>query len=233
MYPFIYPIIPMIPTINEKPPTLYSLLNAIVNYGNDNPVKINELAKNGRTTIFDFDYPLSSNINKEEFETLILNKFMMRRIGFDTLTAFKLQLNVKLNEIMPMYNMLFDSLKDWDLFDGELTEHNSIDNKNIDNTSTVVNNTNNTSDRRYSNTPQNRLNDIKNGSYVTDYNFDQDTSNSNANGNNKTTENNTLNETTKRTLADKVSAYKNFIESKQNIYSMIFKDLNVLFYGIV
>lgn len=233
MYPFIYPIIPMIPTINEKPPTLYSLLNAIVNYGNDNPVKINELAKNGRSTIFDFDYPLSSNINKEEFETLILNKFMMRRIGFDTLTAFKLQLNVKLNEIMPMYNMLFDSLKDWDLFDGELTEHNSIDNRNIDNTSTVVNNTNNTSDRRYSNTPQNRLNDIKNGSYVTDYNFDQDTSNSNANGNNKTTENNTLNETTKRTLADKVSAYKNFIESKQNIYSMIFKDLNVLFYGII
>lgn len=233
MYPFIYPIIPMIPTMNEKPPTLYSLLNAIVNYGNDNPVKISELAKNGRTTIFDFDYPLSSNINKEEFETLILNKFMMRRIGFDTLTAFKLQLNVKLNEIMPMYNMLFDSLKDWDLFDGELTEHNSIDNRNIDNTSTVVNNTNNTSDRRYSNTPQNRLNDIKNGSYVTDYNFDQDTSNSNANGNNKTTENNILNETTKRTLADKVSAYKNFIESKKNIYSMIFKDLNVLFYGIV
>ena len=35
------------------------------------------------------------------------------------------------------------------------------------------------------------------------------------------------------TLSDKVSAYKNFIESKQNIYSMIFKDLNVLFYGIV
>lgn len=233
MYPFIYPIIPMIPTMNEKPPTLYSLLNAIVNYGNDNPVKISELAKNGRSTIFDFDYPLSVNINKEEFETLILNKFMMRRIGFDTLTSFKLQLNVKLNEIMPIYNMLFDSLKDWDLFDGELTEHNSVDNRNIDNTSTVVNNTNNTSDRRYSNTPQNRLTDIKNGSYITDYNFDQDNLNSNANGTNKTNENNILNETTKRTLADKVSAYKNFIESKENIYSMIFKDLNVLFYGIV
>ena len=38
------------------------------------------------------------------------------------ITAFKIALNVKLNEIMPVYNKMFDFLDGWDLFnDGEKT----------------------------------------------------------------------------------------------------------------
>lgn len=107
---------PPIPPICDKPPTLYSLLESIVNYGKDDKQKIKDLAKYGRSTIFDFDYPLSNYINKEKFETMILNHFLMRRIGFETFTAFQIQLNVKLNEIMPVYNKMFDSLENWDLF---------------------------------------------------------------------------------------------------------------------
>ena len=98
MLMFHYMMIPLLNNINTEPPTLYSLMNSIVNYNNPNPVKISELSKNARTTIFNFDYPLSTNVSREAFETMILNHFLMRRIGFDTVTLFNIQLNVKLNE---------------------------------------------------------------------------------------------------------------------------------------
>ena len=150
---FHYMMMPLFHNINTEPPTLYSLMNSIVNYNNPNPVKISELSKNARTTIFNFDYPLSSKVTKEEFEVMILNKFMQRRIGFQTFTAWQLQLNVKLNEIMPLYNKLFDALDGWDLFnDGEQVTRDVTDNRVIDGTSSQSGSgtTNQTSDRRYS-----------------------------------------------------------------------------------
>ena len=89
---------PNIPDINLNPPTLYSLLESIVNYGKDDKTKIKDLAKVGRTEIFDFDYDLTDRLTREEFETHILNHYLMRRIGFETLTAFKKQHNCKINE---------------------------------------------------------------------------------------------------------------------------------------
>lgn len=109
---WLYPI----PDLNLEPPTIYSFLESIVNYGKTEKTKIKDLAKVGRTEIFDFDYPLSSKVSREYFETQILNHYLMRRIGFETLTAFKIQLNCKLNEIMPIYNKLFDSIDTLDFF---------------------------------------------------------------------------------------------------------------------
>ena len=175
---FHYMMMPIFHNINTEPPTLYSLMNSIVNYNNPNPVKISELSKNARTTIFNFDYPLSSKVTKEEFEVMILNKFMQRRIGFQTFTAWQLQLNVKLNEIMPLYNKLFDALDGWDLFnDGEQVTRDVTDNRVIDGTSTQIGSgtTNQISDRRYSELPQNQIADVQNGTYLTTYNYDTDT----------------------------------------------------------
>ena len=131
-------LVPFVPCINERPPTIYSLLESIVNYGKDDKTKIKDLASAGRSTIFDFDYPLSNKITKEDFEKMILNHFLMRRIGFETLTAFKIQLNVKLNEIMPMYNKLIDLLYSENAF-GEITKRTGFDNRIIDNTSNTTN----------------------------------------------------------------------------------------------
>ena len=175
---FHYMMMPIFHNINTEPPTLYSLMNSIVNYNNPNPVKISELSKNARTTIFNFDYPLSSKVTKEEFEVMILNKFMQRRIGFQTFTAWQLQLNVKLNEIMPLYNKLFDALDGWDLFnDGEQVTRDVTDNRVIDGTSTQSGSgtTNQTSDRRYSELPQDNITNVQNGTYLTTYNYDTDT----------------------------------------------------------
>ena len=235
---FHYMMMPLFPNINTEPPTLYSLMNSIVNYNNPNPVKISELSKNARTTIFNFDYPLSSKVTKEEFEVMILNKFMQRRIGYQTFTSWQLQLNVKLNEIMPLYNKLFDSLEGWDLFnDGEQVTRDVTDNRVIDGTSTQTGSgtTNQTSDKRYSELPQNQITDVQNGTYLTTYNYDTDTGSTTQNSSTTTKSDDTgnLKETIKRSPSDKIKIYQEFIQNKNNIYTMIFKDLDTLFYQIV
>lgn len=233
---------PILPTNNYNPPTIYSILESIVNYGKDDKTKIKDLAKVGRSEIFDFDYPLTNNIKKEDFESMILNKFLMRRIGFETLTAFKIQLNVKLNEIMPMYNKMFDAIENWDILnDGEITEKTGTDNRTIDTSNSLENNsetnTKEISDRRNSELPQSRLDDLKNGSYVTNYNYDTNNSeskdSSKSNGFSNSKDNNIYNETIKRSPADKISIYKEFQENLKSVYTLIFKDLDCLFFQLL
>ena len=133
----LFPMFPMFPMMigasndlisnNMKPVRLYRLMQSIVNFDRDIPVSTYDLSKYARIKIFDFDYPLSQNIEKETFETNILNHFINRRIGFQTPTAFKIALNSKLNEIMPMYNNMFDMVSNWGIFkngDEEFIEEN-------------------------------------------------------------------------------------------------------------
>lgn len=228
MFPLLFPM--MLPTDYDIPPTLYSIMNAMVNFNREEKIKINELEKYAREKIFDFDYPLSSNIDKEEFEILILKKFKMRRIGYQTMTAFKNALEVKLNEKMPIYNKMFDMLNGWDLFnDGENETRNVIDNRNTSSTSSSSNS--NTSDRRYSELPQNRLTDLQDGSYVTNYNYDTDTAS--LSGSNSITDSGSLTEVINRTPSDKIKIYKEFRENLDSVYTMLFDDLDDLFYGLV
>lgn len=233
---------PILPTNNYNPPTIYSILESIVNYGKDDKTKIKDLAKVGRSEIFDFDYPLTNNIKKEDFESMILNKFLMRRIGFETLTAFKIQLNVKLNEIMPMYNKMFDAIENWDILnDGEITEKTGTDNRTNETLNTLENNSstqsNETSDRRNSELPQNQLSNVRDGSYVTDYNYDTNQSSgsdsSKSKGSSNSTDNTIYNETIKRSPADKISIYKEFQENLKSVYTLIFKDLDCLFFQLL
>lgn len=255
MYPMlsIYPLIPNIRKVgisHDEPPTIYALLNSYVNYAADVPTKIKDLANAGRAMFFDFDYPLADGIDKADFECMILNHFMMRRIGYETVTAFKIALNVKLNEIMPEYNRLFDSIENWNIFsDGERITRQATDSRTTNNTSSNTGNSSisttgsnsNTSDRRYSDTPQNALSDVRNGDYVSEYNYDQDTStatgsstNTSSNsGTNNTTDSGNQNESIIRTPSDKIRLYSEFLKNRQNVYTMIFKDLDSLFYQII
>lgn len=247
MFPmsFIYPVVPNILKLgisHDEPPTIYALLNSYVNFANDTPAKIKDLANAGRAMFFDFEYPLATGITKSEFECMILNHFMMRRIGYETVTAFKIALNVKLNEIMPMYNKLFEAINGWNIFtDGEIMERTVTDSRTVNNTGTSsgINNTTSsaTSDRRFSNTPQNALQDVRDGQYVTEYNYDTDAGISNttssATNNNSSVEGGNQTERIVRTPTDKMHLYTEFLRNRQNIYTMIFKDLDPLFYQIV
>lgn len=283
IYPFSYLFMPFIPPGCDKPPTVYSILNSIVNGDKeeDDYTKIKDLAKEGRSTIFNFEYPLSNNIDKEDFEVQILNHYLMRRIGFETVTAFRIGLDVKLNEIMPMYNKMFDAIENWDIFnDGETTTRTGTDNRtsNSENNSNTTNtntsntkstntasntlnnesttNTNNISDRRNSDLPQNKLENVRDGSYVTNYNYDtntntgNDTSKSNGSSEsnstntveenrketiqntNNTIDNNTYNETIKRSPTDKIAILREMQENIKSIYTLIYEDLDCLFYGL-
>ena len=244
MNPFYWtPILmPRIPLLDERPPRLYDLLESLVNYGKTDKTKIKNLAKESRNYIFDFDYPLTNKVDKEKFETMILNHFLLRRIGFETFTSFQIQLNVKLNEIMPLYNKMFESLDGWNLFnDGEIVERDLKDNRTIENNTSANNKLNNKSetiaDLRYSDTPQDKLENLRDGSYVTDANYNQnnDTSESIGESSAKTNtkDDNVLHETIKRSPSDKIAIYKEFQDNLKSIYNMIFKDLECLFYQLV
>lgn len=227
VYPFIIP--PAYPDYN-LPPTLYRLLNSIVNYDEEEQTKIKNLAAAGREDIFDFEYPLSTHVDKEDFEVMILNHFLMRRIGYDTLNAFKIALNVKMNEIMPMYNKMFDMLDGWNIFnDGEITSRTLQDSGS--NSLNNMTSTSSTSDRRYSDTPQQQLSNVRDGKYITDYNYDQDSGS--VTSSTAGTDSRYSIESITRTPSDKMKLYKEFIENKKSIMTMIFEDLDVLFYGLV
>lgn len=207
--------------MNPKPPTLYAIMNSIANYDKENQTKIRDLATVTHKKIFDFDYDLTSALNKDEFEKDILNHFIMRRIGYDTFTAFQLFLENKLKEILPYYNLMFDAFKDYNLFDsGEVIERTTVDNKNIDTSG------HSDSDSRFSEYPLNQLSDITDGSYVSN----QTTVNSNVT--NKTDEENETNENIRRSPIDKMSIYKSYLETKRSVMSMIYRELEILFYGI-
>lgn len=243
MFPLMIPMWPMIPNLNKlrndypEPPTIYSLLNSYVNYGKtaEEQKPIKELAQYGRGMFFYDDYPLSEHVNKEDFEIMILNHFLMRRIGFDTVTAFSIRLINKLCEIMPVYNKMFDALSGWDLFNsGEIvTRETSTETSDTSTGSSEVNSsTDSTNDNRYSNTPQNHISDVKNGEYVSEYTFNtahgedqSSTSRTDLNSGNSST-----NETITRTPSDKIKIFEEFKQNREHIYSMIFEELEPLFY---
>lgn len=208
--------------MNPKPPTLYAIMNSIANYDAESKTKIRNLAKETREKIFDFDYPLSLKVDKENFECQILNHFLMRRIGQETFTAFQLFLENKLNEILPYYNKLFDSLYDYNLFnDGEVITRHRQD----DGTSSL--NSVNEIKTKFSEYPMNQLSDIDNGKYVTNQ-----TAN-NGNNTNSGTTSNVIDERETRSTLDKMDLYQKYLATEKNkIMTMIYKDLDILFYGL-
>lgn len=208
--------------MNTNPPTLYAIMNSIANYNSETETKIRNLAKATHNKIFDFDYPLSSAMSKEDFECQILNHYIMRRINFDTFNAFQIYLENKLNEILPFYNKLFDSLNDFNLFnDGEKITRNLTENG----TSSL--NSTNDIESRMSEYPLGQLSDINDGNYVSTQNLSNGSS-----VNNGATNNNTV-ETINRSPIDKMDLYQKYLETKSSIMTMIYKDLDILFYGIV
>ena len=207
--------------MNPKPPTLYAIMNSIANYDAESKTKIRNLAKATHEKIFDFDYPLSSKVNKEDFECQILNHFIMRRIGQETFTAFQIFLENKLNEILPYYNIMFDSLADYNLFnDGEVITRNRTDNgtSSLDSTNEIK--------TKFADYPMNQLNDIDNGKYVTNQTTQNGTNGSNG------TSSNIMSERETHSGLDKMDLYQKYLQTRNSIMTMIYKDLDILFYGL-
>ena len=208
--------------MNPKPPTIYAILNSIANYDTEDYTKIRNLASVTHDKIFDFDYELSDKVDKDQFEIDILNHYLEYRIGFDTVTSFQIHLENKLHEILPYYNVLFDSLNDFSLFNSgeKIVRDLTSDTEGSTNGTTVA-------DMRYSKYPQNQLSDISDGNYVTDQNYNTNTLN------NSTDMNNVIHEEILRTPTDKMKLYESYLKTKDSIMTKLYKDLDVLFYLLV
>lgn len=179
-YPFFENDMPL-----DMPPTLYNMLNSKLNYGADKRVSAYDMAEQGRSVIFDFEYPVSEYFDKEAFEKAFIDYYLTRRLGMPTWTAWKIQLRAKLNLIMPIYKALYDAMgaefkitaggsetKTYSENTTDRTAEGKTANSNEDLTSDGSTENESIADRRYSDTPQNHLSDIKNGEYITEYNYD-------------------------------------------------------------
>lgn len=204
-------------SINDEPPYLAELMESKVNYNNPNPVDVDKLPEYFRGYLFDFDYPLD-NQYKYDFEITFLQHYMFRRIGFETYTSFKIHLQVKLKEIMPKYNKMFEGFSKLD-FLGEKEIHARVENESGSSTGTSTN------DNRFSQLPQNEIQDVRDGAYLTDYTYNT--------GNTTGTAERETNENIDITRVDEIEEYKKFLDFANNIYSDIFKECDSLFFSIV
>ena len=214
-------------TLNDEPPTLYSLMESYVNYGKEESekVKIINLPEAFKSYLFDFDYPLDNTL-KPSFEENFLNHYMMRRIGFETYMAFKIHLKDKLNTIMPKYNKLLLEFSNID-FRGVKEIHTRSYRKTIDENTTGT--SSNTVDNRFSNVPQNEITDVQNGTYMTDYTLN--TSSGRLGGTLSNDED--YLENLEIDKGDPTDEYMKLQDKINNVYDMIYKELNCLFFQVV
>lgn len=70
---------------------------------------VDEVIRKSRSKIFDFNYPLFDPDYRTTLETKILMHYYTREIGFETVALWKHFLKMRMNEIMPYYNKLYQS----------------------------------------------------------------------------------------------------------------------------
>lgn len=240
---------------HDMPPTLYSLMNSYVNFNKteDEKVKIIDLPSAFKDYLFDFSYPLDNTL-KTSFEENFLTHYMFRRIGFETYMSFKIHLKSKLNEIMTKYNEMLLEIKNLNFLGSEEVHTRTLEDERTGTSSTSNTSSNTssstsngssstTSDNRYSDTPQNQLSDVRNGTYLTDYTYNQQTgtSQATASGNSsgtssseaETTNNANISETINIHRGDSTDEYLKYQDKVLHIYTLIYKELDSLFYGIM
>lgn len=131
--------------------------------------KINEILEECWNKIFDFDFPIFDENYKSILCIKILRHYYTREISEETVGLWKLRLEAKMNEIMPFFNRMYETIED-DInifFDTNITtEHELSRNDNSTASSNVTNYS------LYSDTPQGALEGIESGEYLTTANKD-------------------------------------------------------------
>ena len=216
----------------EKPPTFYSIINSALNYGNPENEKIKIFdfpIVAGRFVFDDFTYPLkNSSFDINIFRPMFISHFLMRRIGQETYLSFKLHLQSKLLQVMPKYQMLVDSFESG-IGSIETVKRNTEDNRNSNSQS--VSNSKSITDNRYSDTPQNRIADVKSGENVTDFTYNQ--SDSDITSNVTGTDNSNFSEDVTRKQLNNLEVYKMFLDNNNTLLNNLLKEFDCLFYQLV
>ena len=95
--------------------------------GYDKSVGYNKTADviaNSRDKVFDFNYPIFDEAYRSVLETKIIKHFYLREICAETVGVWKHFLDMRMNEIMPYYNKLYESelIEFNPLYDTDLTK---------------------------------------------------------------------------------------------------------------
>ena len=125
-----------------------------------------EVIQKSAPLIFDFNFPIFDEDYRLPLEIKILSHFYTREIGEETVPLWKFRLRTKLNEIMPLYNRIYES---------ELTEYNPVYTHDLTRTSdrrgsndtTSSSNTTNQNWTLFSDTPQGGLDGLDSEEYLT------------------------------------------------------------------
>lgn len=145
--------------------------------------KVSDIIGKSWDKVFDFDFPIFD----EEYRSVLCKKILMhyytREIGLETVGLWKLKLETLMNEVMPYYNKMYETVKlNFDpLVDADYTKRHdgsgagNSKNTGTDNgthTGTIGDNgshtRNNTRWDIYSDTPQGALTNVDEETYLTD-----------------------------------------------------------------
>lgn len=89
--------------------TLKEICETLSGIENPTYANINDVIDASMDQIFDFDYKVFDNEYKKHLQKLFIKKYYFREICMESFGAWKLMLDVKVNEIMPKYNKLYES----------------------------------------------------------------------------------------------------------------------------
>lgn len=198
---------------------------------------------------FDFgllNYPIFDENYRNILNSKIINHYYMNEIGFETAELFKFYLNNKMNEIMPIYNILYEKQESLlENFDNNVNLSENFTKSDSSNSNTTSNSTStNTglgkSKNVYQDTPQGSIvnSNIDNYDYATNINLGSNETSNSINDN--TTSNGAINSTENylKTIIGNNGKYYGFEifnqikTSLMNIDELIINELNDLFMGI-
>lgn len=133
-----------------------------------------EIVKHAYPRIF-LDFPIYDPNHREELCTKILLHYYMDEIGLETYALWKLQLNIRMREIMPFFNTLYEAMGYSDLFSNvnigrKYTKRGTNDTQSENMSSAATRG--NSQDKehsldKYSETPQGGLTGIESDKYLT------------------------------------------------------------------
>ena len=196
---------------------------------------INEIIEQSRSKIFSFDYPIFDEKYRGVLETKILKHYYTREIGLETVGLWLHKLDVKMNEIMPYYNQLYNSclLEFNPFYNTDFTTKRDIKTNEKGNSKDETNSTTKEWEL-YSDTPQGSVKNLENETYLT--NATKNTGNGNTLNKGETNVDNVQDYL--ETVKGKVGGenYSSLLEQYRktflNIDMMIIDDLSDLFMNI-
>ena len=198
---------------------------------------------------FDFQldkYPIFDENYRETLNNKILNHYFDAEIGFETAPLFRHYLLAKLNEIMPLYNIMYEKQKDLleNIFGNvnltETFEGENSNNSNVSNNSQSHSTGNSNMKNLFQDTPQGELDttSIKNQKWATNLSLNENNTNGNITDNSTSVGNsNGTNNYIKKIIGNNGGKYniellKEIQNSIINIDIMVINELQDLFMGI-